>query len=283
MGRITRLVAFGLLGVLPGFGQANSDQAARPEFEVASIKPHTAGDRNMLIRFQPGGLLNVSGMTLKLLMTIAYGVQDYQISGGLSWVGSDRYDIVAKTEDGSNSKVDERLETERLQTLLEDRFKLTLHRETKEMPIYALVIAKGGSKLNESEGECPPQPPGPPPTATRGKMATPNCGSIFFAPNQLSGVKIPLSYIIPVLSRTLGRTVVDKTGLTGRYDIKLEWTPHQGQVQFGPCGPTPPPPPENSGPSIYTALQEQLGLKLESQKGPVEVLVIDHVEQPSEN
>jgi uncharacterized protein (TIGR03435 family) len=218
-------------------------------------------------------------MTLKLLMTIAYRVQDFQISGGPNWIGSDRFDIVAKAEEGSNSKI-----PEMLQALLEDRFKLTLHRETKEMPIYALTVAKGGLKLHESEGECPPRPSGPPPPPVPGKMPSPPCGGMFMGRNQTAGNHITMEQLVINLSRTLGRTVIDKTGLTAKYDIKLEWTPDQSQVQFGPGGPMPPPSePENSGPSIYTALQEQLGLKLESQKGPVEVLIIDHVEQASAN
>jgi uncharacterized protein (TIGR03435 family) len=279
MNRIAPLLVWlGLMSGMPGQAQSDAPKTARPEFEVASIKPHTSDDRRMVIFPSPGGRLNVEGMTLKLLMTIAYRIQDYQISGGPNWIASDRFDIVAKAEDGSNSKV-----PEMLQTLLEDRFKLIVHRETKEMPIYALVVAKGGPKLHESEGECPPQPPGPLPTPTRGKMATPPCGSMFFAPNQLSGVRVLLSQVTQSLGRTLDRTVIDKTGLNGKYDIKLEWTPDQSQVQFGSGGPLPAPPSDSSGPSIYTALQEQLGLKLESQKGPVEVLIIDHVEQPSEN
>jgi uncharacterized protein (TIGR03435 family) len=268
-----------LLGLMSGLrGQAQSDAPKRPEFEVASIKPHSSDDR-WFISPSPGGRFNAVGATLQMLMTIAYRVLDNQISGAPGWMSSDRYDIVGKTEDGADSKW-----IECLQTLLEDRFKLTIHRETKEMTIYALVVAKSGSKLHESEGECPPRPPGPPPPPPAGKTPPPFCGGMFMFRNQMAGNKVPLEQLVMSLSRTLGRTVIDKTGLTGKYDVKLEWTPDQSQAQFGPGAAEPPAPtPDNSGPSIYTALQEQLGLKLESQKGPVEVLVIDHVEPPDAN
>jgi uncharacterized protein (TIGR03435 family) len=268
------------LFVLLGMIQADEPKATRPEFEVASIKPHTASDRRVLMMPSPGGTFNASGVTLRMLMNLAYRVQDYQISGGPGWIDSDRYDIAAKADDDSNSKL-----RERVQALLEDRFKLAIRRETREVPIYALVIAKGGPKLLESDGDCPPHGSGPPPPPTPGKTPAPRCGGMFMGRSQLSGLKIPLPEIVTALSRTLGRPVIDQTGLTGKYDIKLEWTPDKSQVQLGPGDPgaPQPPPSDTSGPSIYTALQEQLGLKLESQKGPVEVLTIDHVEHPSEN
>jgi len=278
------VIAMELLAGFAGSTQfvlAQSDAAQpaapRPVFEVASIKPHTSDDRRFMISPSTGGRFNASGAPLKMLVSIAYKVQDYQISGGPSWIDSDRWDIVAKTEDGSNSKW-----IECLQALLEDRYKLTIRRETREMPIYALVVAKAGPKLRVSEGDCPPRPPGPPPPPAPGKLPTPPCGNMFGGPNHISGMKVPLSEVAPFLSRILGRVVVDKTGLTAKYDIELDWAPDQNFAGLGPGDPGQAPP-DNSGPSIYSALQEQLGLRLESQKGPVEVLIIDHVEKPSEN
>jgi uncharacterized protein (TIGR03435 family) len=272
---MNRIVPILVLIGIRGLAQTDAPKRARPEFEVASIKPHKSDDRRVMISPSPGGRFSAGGATLRMLITVAYRIQDYQISGALSWMSSDRYDVVAKTEEGSNSKW-----MECLQSLLEDRFKLTVHRETKELPVYALVVAKGGPKLHEVEGDCPPRPSGAPPPFVPGKMPTPFCGQMFMGWNQLAGNKVPLQQVVTTLARTLGRTVIDKTGLTGKYDIKLEWTPEQSQVPLGPGDPVQP---DNSGPSIYAALQEQLGLKLESQKGPVEVLIIDHVEQPSEN
>jgi uncharacterized protein (TIGR03435 family) len=268
----------GLMGTLPSLAQTDAAKAARPEFEVASIKPHTSSERRIVEMMPlPGGRFNAINATLKLLISRAYGVQDYQLSGGPGWIDSDPYDIVAKTEEGSGAKW-----IECLQALLEDRFKLTFHRESKEMPAYALVVAKGGPKLHESKEDCPPRPPGLPRLPAPGETPSIPCGGMLMGRNQVSGEKIAISQIATYLSRTMRRPVMDKTALTGKYDIKIEWTPDQNQVQVAPGAPTQSPP-ESSGPSIFTALQEQLGLKLESQKGLVEVLVIDHVEQPSEN
>jgi uncharacterized protein (TIGR03435 family) len=156
-----------------------------------------------------------------------------------------------------------------LVALIEDRFQLKIHRETKEMPVYALVVAKNGTKLKANAGE-----PGPRLRMGRG---------------QLNGTKVPLKMLVQQLAQQLGRPVVDKTGLTGDYDFTLTWTPQPGEggAMFagpgGPGGPEGPPPSDPDGPSIFAAIQEQLGLKLESDKGPVEILVLDQVEKPTEN
>jgi uncharacterized protein (TIGR03435 family) len=239
--------------------------ATRPEFEVASIKPHPGDYRAIALGEPSPGRFHAIGATLKNLMTVAYEVQDYQITGGPNWISSERYDIEAKTEVSSALKV-----TECLQSLLEDRFKLKVHRDTKEMPIYVLMVAKGGPKLKESEGECP-SPPGP---------RSP-CGGLTGIWNRMSGTSVPMERLVDGLSWDLGRSIIDKTGLAGRYDVHLEWTPDQSQTWVLPFAP--PPQSDNSGPSIYTALQEQLGLRLESAKGPAKILVIDHAERPSDN
>jgi uncharacterized protein (TIGR03435 family) len=152
-----------------------------------------------------------------------------------------------------------------LQDLLADRFHLKLTREAKEMPIFALVLAKSGAKLKEST------------VGEDGRRMQTGRGRI-----EVQG--IDMASLANMLSQQLGRTVVDKTGLTGNYDFKLEWTPDLGQPQ-GPkeIGGAETAPPDSLGPTIFTALQEQLGLKLESTKGPVEILVIERVEKPSEN
>jgi bla regulator protein blaR1 len=256
------LAAIFALGACGALGQtpAAVGNAAAPKFEVASIKPADPSARGFRIQTAPGGRYIATGVTVKFLIAQAYGVRDFQISGGPGWIDSLGYEINAKAESGTESKPGEM--GMRLQGLLADRFQLKLTRETKELPIYALVIAKGGSKLKENSTE----------------------GGMSMGRGKLTGTGMVIGSVVNALSQQLGRTVVDKTGLTGNYDFKLEWTPDLGQQQPGAkeIGGTETAPPD-SGPTIFTALQEQLGLKLESTKGPVEILVIDRVEKPTEN
>jgi bla regulator protein blaR1 len=233
-----------------------------------------------LIRFMPGGGAQMTGMTLKFLIAFAYDVQEFQVSGGSGWIKSDRFDIIAKSERGSSESApddigkmtDEQAKTvqeqiqQKLQALLADRFQLKLHHETKEQPVYALVIGKNGSKLQESQSK----------QDTRHMM---------MGRGDFDGEGVPLEMLTAALSRQLGRPVIDRTGLKGHYDFKLQWTPDPGQSMGGspPPGLEAPPQPDPNGPSIFTAIQEQLGLRLESQKGPVDLTVIDRLERPSEN
>jgi bla regulator protein BlaR1 len=274
-----------LLSTLELFGQSGASPLT---FEVASVKPSATDDRRTMLQIQPGGGLRTSGSTLKMLLTFAYDVREFQVSGGPGWINTDRYDIVAKAErsagaenapDDPRKMTDEQRKTvgdemrERLRALLADRFQLTIHRETKEQSVYALVVAKGGAKLLEAQQKEGTGPRGPMMRMGRG---------------ELSGQGVQLEMLTRTLSSQLGRTVIDRTGLTGNFDFKLTWTPDPGQsaTPLGggpPPGADAPPPPDPNGPSVFTALQEQLGLRLESQKGPVEMLVIDRVEKPSEN
>jgi bla regulator protein BlaR1 len=266
----------------------NTSQAY--EYEVASIKPDKSGTNMVRLMFSPDGL-TATNATLQMFIHAAYQVEPHQVSGGPSWLNSDHYDIEAKmdsaTADALHKLSEEQgiLERQRmLQALLADRFKLTLHRETRELPVYALLIAKNGPKLQEAKpGDTYPNGiKGPDGRAGVGMMFMNGRGSV-------TGQGLPVSNLVRLLSLQLGRSVVDKTGLTAKYDFTLQWTPDESQGAMfkgpgpGPQGTASPPPPDPSGPSIFTAVQEQLGLKLESQKGPVEILVIDHAEQPSEN
>lgn len=249
-----------------------------PEFEVASIKPAAPDARGMYIRTTEGGRVNVTNMTLKEMIVLSYRIQPFQISGGPPWLDTVHYNISAKPE-GKPKAGEVPL---MLQALLKDRFQLTLQRETKELPVYVLVLARKDGKLGPNlveskEGSCtPPNPSAPPVPGQR------NCGQQMMSPRSLRAVSAPIANIVPMLARMLGRTVVDRTGLTGKYDVDVQWTPDETQLAMLP--------PEarasasdSSGPSIFTALQEQLGLKLESQKGPVEVFVVERAEKPSEN
>ncbi len=166
---------------------------------------------------------------------------------------------------------------------------MTVHRETKELPVYALVIAKNGPKLHEAKpGDTYAngiKGPDGGPTGTGIMRVKMGAGGT----SELVGQGLPIESLVRLLSGQLHRTVLDKTGMKGIYDIMLQWTPDESHgamfkgAEGGQLGTDSAPSPESSGPSIFTAIQEQLGLKLESQKGPVEILVIDHVERPSEN
>ena len=276
----TNLVAILAAGL--AFGQS---APAPLTFEVASIKPNSGDDHRIGIQFMPGGGLRTTGTTLKFLITFAYDVRDFQVSGGPGWINSDRFDIMAKSDrdaaeggaDDLRKMSDAQMKTAteqmraKLQALLADRFQLTIHHETKDQPVYALVIGKNGSKLKESEVKQ---------GGDRRRMMR-------MGRSELNAEGVAIDMLTNTLSNVLGRPVIDRTGLKGNYDFKLTWTPDPGQAGgFGgppPPGVEAPPPPDPNGPSIFTAVQEQLGLRLESQKGPVDLIVIDKVEKLSEN
>lgn len=237
----------------------------------------------MGIQLMPGGGLRASNVTLRLLLTLAYDVRDFQISGGPPWLDTQLYDIQARAgnapetpagPDAVRNMTDEQRKTfqeqmrERLRGLLADRFQLAVHRESKEQQVYSLEIAKGGPKLQEA--------------TTTG----PASGRVRMGRGELTGDGVAMEFIVQVLSTQVRRPVLDKTGLKGKYDFKLTFTP-DGPQGFGPgpppAGVEPPPPPDPNGPTIYTAVQEQMGLALKSEKRPVDMIVIDRVEKASEN
>lgn len=246
--------------------------AQSPAFEVASVKPSKPDDlRGSTYGFNPGGL-EVTNGTLKGLIQMAYDVPAFQISGGPGWINSERYSISARAraEASASHDVDGQkriAETrQRLQTLLADRFQLQVHRETKEISEYALIIAKNGAKLTEAA----PSP------ERRGEGIRSGCG-------KMTGTRASMANLAFMLTRQMGRPVLDRTGLESKYDFQVDWAPEAACA--GPPGDsgTDSLPAASDGPSIFTALQERLGLKLEAIKGPVEVVVIDRVEKPAEN
>lgn len=266
--------------------------AEPPHFEVASIKPAAPDQRGTFIRPGPNGGINISNMPLKEMIVLAWQIQPFQVSGGPSWIESLRWDITAT----GNHKFNPDEMPLLVQSLLLDRFQLKIHHETKDLPVYALVLANKDGKLGpqlipSKEGSCTPFDPSkplPPPGRDPGKPPAMGCGGMFMGLDRLGATSITIDRMIPMLSRMLGRTVIDKTGLTGKYDAQMQWTPDPAQLQqMAPPGGLPPNMPapqiDPNGPSLFTALQEQLGLKLESQKGPVDIVVIDSVEKPSEN
>jgi uncharacterized protein (TIGR03435 family) len=285
---------FGLSGPLPAQAQQQAGSAGSPaqaaaqslSFEVASIKPSEGDGRMVRIQMSPGGRYSASGVTVKMLMQQAYDVKDFQIVGGPAWMSSAPFDINAKSEDPNVARDQVRL---MLQSLLAERFQLKFHRETRELPVYALVVGRNGPKLQLSAIQ--PAPEGAPATAPK-PGATPAGGvgakaggtMMSMGRGQISAQMAPMAAIVNMLAQQLGRPVIDKTDLKGNFDFKLEWTPDETARSLGiGTGGDAAPAADSSGPSIFTAVQEQLGLRLESQKGPVEVLVIDAVEKPSGN
>ena len=246
---------------------------AQPAFDVASVKPAPPPtDHN--IRVQMGGdagRVNYSNVTLMNVMTRAYGVKEHQITGP-DWLKTERYDIVATVPAGTPKDQIPLM----LQGLLADRFKLTLHRDSKVMPVYALVVGKNGPKLHEADAIGP----------MRMSMGPKGLN--------LTG-KVSIAMLADALSRFTDRPVVDMTELKGNFEIDLEWTAEGrpgGSDVFALGGGGRPegagerkaPPDNPDAPSIYTAVQEKLGLRLEGRKSPVEILIIDHAEKvPTEN
>jgi uncharacterized protein (TIGR03435 family) len=235
-------------------------------FEVATIKPTPPDWRGgRYTRMEGGHQFFASDYTLKYMVAAAYGVTLRTISGGPSWVDSDHYDIVAATPGDARPSSDDQMLM--LQSLLADRFQLRFHMEQKDFSFYALTVEKSSARLKES------------PVAPDQQTALIN---VVFPGDfiRLPARNATMAQFAAILQRAvLDRPVLDKTGLTGKYDFDLEWTPDGSQ--FG--GVMPPIKPDNSGkPNLFEALQ-QLGLKLESRRGPVPVIVVDHVERPSEN
>lgn len=235
-------------------------------FDVASIKPSDPSSHGMSVGISPSGSFRATGVTLMSLIQQAYDVRGFQVSGGPGWITTDRYDIITKNENAGPTEADlirmndsQRNEfrdtmMKRLRALIEDRYQLKTHRETKEMQVYGLMVAKGGPKLQTMQ-------PG-------GRDSSLSVSHGNEANMHVTAKGLPMANLVKYLSDQSGRQVIDETGLTGKYDFQLVFAPDLGEIE---------------GPSLFTALQEQLGLKLESKKGPVEVIVIDGAEKPSEN
>jgi uncharacterized protein (TIGR03435 family) len=254
-----------------------------PMFDVVSIKPNKSDSGMVRIMAKPDGY-SASNVSLKMLVQSAYGIREDLVSGAPNWADSARFDIDAKVA-GSDVDALKKLSPEQrrliLRPLLAERFKLQAHIETKQLPVYELILAKGGSKLKEAV------PGNDYANGIKGPDGVARGGMMRVGRGQLAAQAVQMTSLSNMLSQQLHRTVIDKTGLTGKYDLELNWAPDQGSDPMfkGPDGSQQrtDSTPDSSGPSIFTALQEQLGLRLQSAKGPVETLVIDHVEMPSDN
>jgi uncharacterized protein (TIGR03435 family) len=275
-GKLFPLTLF--LASLATNAHASAQAAPAQAFEVASVKLMDTRNPHPPSVVVTGDGVNVTGMTLKELIKISYDLNygaDRQIAGGPDWTAQVRFDIYAKEDPALGAKLqglssEERGEQLRqmLRGLLADRFQLKIHHETSELSIYELVMAKSGSKLMPSTGL--------PSSRDADNAKKPRSWIRFAGLGLLEGTDADAQMLVTVLSmqpEVGGRLVVDKTGLTGKFDFTLKWTPDMGAD----------PPAPDSGPSLFTALQDELGLRLESTKAPVDVIVIDQVAMPSAN
>ena len=260
---------------------AAQDTALPRAFEVASVKPNTSGDFRRAIGPGPGGRFQALNNTLRELVTYAYGVDmaraSLQIAGGPPWMDRDRFDIDAVAPGGAATPAEAR---DMVRTLLTERFKLQARRETRDVPTYDLVLDRRdgrlGSQLRASTVDCearraaarrggpPPVPAGPPPNP---ETVRPVCG-LRQTPVRFAGDAVSMTQLASALGAPSGRIVFDRTGLSGYFDLDLDWA--QGQD-------------DPSTPPIFTALREQLGLRLEGARAPVEIVVVISAERPAAN
>jgi uncharacterized protein (TIGR03435 family) len=247
-----------------------SGYAQPPGFDVSTVKPsHATDGHTHIYRHPDDGGFQASNISLKGLLAFAWDIPETRIVGGPAWLDSDKWDVEAK----SNSEIDAQFKAapdadrrtrkqQMLRTLLAERFQLAVHDETRDLPLYALVVAKTGAKLKPVE-------------AAEGTSIGTGNSHI-----HIVGGTDTVAILAEQLAHVVGRPVVDKTAIQGRYDITLRWTPDNGLPDKinGASSPE-----ETNGPSLFTAVQEQLGLRLDPQKGPVQVLVVDKAEPPTEN
>lgn len=263
------MFVFNLLMVTSSRVEAQTENpSTTPVFQMISIKPENSGSGMARMMFESDGY-DAEGTSLEMLIKDAYGVDDNQISGAPQWIYSEKYDIEAKMDGSAADDLSRLSEDQRklvhqrmLQALLLDQFKLTIHHETKDLPIYWLVSAENGPKLHKAQtGDDYSNG-----LKFRGDAIGPHRMLMHLDNGQITSIAgqgMTLADLVTQLSARLGREVLDKTGLTGNYDFDLQWTSEPS--------------------SIFPAIQDQLGLKLEPQQGPVDIVNIDHVEKPSEN
>lgn len=251
----------GLIQAPAGRAQTPATDKRRPSFEVASIKPGDPQAPRFGIRLQPNGRFVATNASLRQLISYAYDVRSNQITGGAPWSDSEIYSVEAKP-DAAAPVLTGQAHAEQtrlmLQSLLAERFGLVIHWVSKDEPVYELVVAKNGPKLKE---------------AAEGEIESERVGR-----SQITGTGTPIALLIKPLSQLMGRSIVDGTQLTGKYDFSVQWTPSPGPFRSGDAGE---PPADPDGISVFTALEEQLGLQLRAARGSVEILVIDHAEKPS--
>ena len=285
LGRDFHFIVIGLLTMMlldtaPSVGQAqnpdkspsHSENATIPVFDVVSIRQHRSVDVDVSFQTPEDGV-SMSNIPMKMLLHEAFGMENDRIFGAPDWVKTTRYDIEAKVA-APDIPALEKLTTEQRRLmiceLLQDRFGLKFHHEQKEIPVYALVIAKGGSKLKQSSG-----------LDDHGNKVPSSMH--FYGNATLESRGTALSFLLDLLSHELNRSVLDMTGLTGNFDYTLQWTPEDNAASMGLEPKDHRPRSNQEGPTLFTALNEQLGLKLEARKMPGDVIIVDNLDQPSAN
>ena len=272
---------------------------AGPAFDVISIKPNRTNQGIPIVAFQPGGRMIAGNVVVRQVIQVAYGLEDVQLVNAPDWTATERFAIEARTADETPTNTIRLM----LRAMLADRFGFAAHQERRELPIYALTMARPdkrlGARLRPSGPECapvqppagvpvPPPPPPPPPGngAGRIRLIFPTdeplgrrCGAMT-APGWISARSITMDeFTKRQLSLVVRRPVVDETGLGGAFDLDVIFSPEgMGGALVGP-----PPAAVSDAPSLFTALQDDLGLKLDPRRGPVDVLVVDRIERPTEN
>jgi uncharacterized protein (TIGR03435 family) len=311
------LIAAALAMAIPARMRAQSAPTAGaplPTFEVVSIKPNHSGSGGYAMHRVTASGFKMINLNTRFLIEFAYGrsaippydaLRPSQLVGGPGWIKTDQYDVEAKVDDSlaekfakaphekpyfrnPNQDVTYQIQL-MMQSMLVERFKLKVHREMREGPIFALVVAKGGPKfLNTKfpELDATLRDTGQPPAHPPHLPCTPGLACMVRRMSMSELAYTLWDFGDHGMVAEIGRPVIDQTGIKGDYDIQLQWAPEfrQGAILMGPNAGNPGgAPPESAGPSFLTALQEQLGLKLEPTKGPVEYVVVDHVERPTEN
>ena len=257
--------------------------AQQPTFDVVSIRPNNALDRSGMISSPAAGQFHISNLPARAIVNYAYDLRDLELVDAPEWTRTERFDLAA-TYAGNAPRTSDEVHR-MLQAALADRFQLRVHRETRELPIYRLTKAREdgrlGPQLQSSDVDCAqwladkkPQFIGTPPIGPTG--ARPACLMVAQRAFIVAGTK-PLPQLALALESIVGRRVVDATGLPGNFDLVLQWTPTPGLDGTSTAASS------DDTLSVFTALQEQLGLKLEPARGPVDVLVVDHIERPTEN
>ncbi len=252
MRRLVGSVGIGVLALCCALGQAPTP----PTFDVATVKPNRTGKGGGNFAASPG-MLTIRNLPLRRIIGAAYNIAEYQISGP-HWLEQERFDIVAKT-DGSVTGEDEMLPL--LQPLLAERFHLAMHRETKQLPAYVLTVGTNGPKFEAAEAGG---------TGLRFKKANKSGGA------RIHSTHLTMPEFAEILSRRLGHPVLDRTGLAGAYRVTLEWAAENKATKPGKTGKAEP---DTDRPSIFTALHDQMGLRLQARKAPVDIFVIDHIEK----
>ena len=280
----------GVLNVRPLLALGQNAVAGKAAFDVTSVKPNNEGSGRVMMLPAANGGWQASNVTLGMLVRLAFQLQDNQLVGGPKWLFEDRFDVMGTgTAPGKDGPL-----FEKVKSMIVDRFHLVTHVEKRDLPIYELVLArrdgKLGDKLTPSTADCS-APQGPAPGqrgfAVPGPGERPRCG-FGIGPGSILVGGQTIAAFAQNLSRLVGGIVVDKTNLKGPYDVSLTFAPDPGlggRSEFGGLPPPngPPPVATSDAPSIFAAVQEQLGLKLESTKGPVDILVIDSAEKPTQN